>query len=134
MIPRTHPTTSSHKPIPSHRELEGLKARSGNESWVPNSIMYKLVQQQLAESASQLEGRNKALAVLQHEKDELLRQLEGKNQMAEVGCVVLCVMLQCLFWGGWGWVGGGGGIVCCLDGGCQGVHVCRPETLTILFE
>jgi hypothetical protein len=48
------------------------------------SSLYALAQRQLADAAQQLEARQKQLAGLQHEKDELLRHFEAKQLKEEV--------------------------------------------------
>jgi hypothetical protein len=60
----------------------------GDESWVQQqSSLYALAQRQLSEAGQQLEARQKQLAGLQHEKDELLRHFEAKQMKEEVcGC------------------------------------------------
>lgn len=73
-----------HCIVASGRELADAQARAVDESWVPQSSLYRLAQQQLAESAAQLEARAKAAAALQQERDELLRHFEAKCAQAEV--------------------------------------------------
>lgn len=66
------------------------------------SSLYQLAQKQLAEAGQQLEARSKALAALQHEKDELLRHFEAKQAKDEVwaasrgsvGCVSACSTVE----------------------------------------
>lgn len=82
LLPPFPPSLSS---LPTLRELEEVQSRNGDESWVPQSSMFKLAQAQLAEAHSLLEARAKQLAALQHDKDELLRRVETKAQQAEVG-------------------------------------------------
>ncbi|KAF6255462.1 hypothetical protein COO60DRAFT_1702793 [Scenedesmus sp. NREL 46B-D3] len=69
----------------AQQELAEAKARVGDESWVlQQSSLYALAQRQLAEAAQQLEARQKQLAGLQHDKDELLRHFEAKQLKEEV--------------------------------------------------
>jgi hypothetical protein len=51
---------------------------------VSQSGLYQLAQQQLTDAAQQLEARGKAVAAIQHERDELLRHFEAKTTQMEV--------------------------------------------------
>jgi hypothetical protein len=76
--------------------LAEVKARLEDESWVQQqSSLYALAQRQLADAAQQLEARQKQLAGLQHEKDELLRHFEAKQLKEEVRWCKPVVALQC---------------------------------------
>lgn len=72
----------------TRRDLAETKARVGDESWVTQSELYRLVQRQLAETAAQLDARCKALAGLQRDNDELRRQFETKQSKEEVCLLV----------------------------------------------
>jgi hypothetical protein len=69
----------------------------GDESWVQQqSSLYALAQRQLADAGQQLDARQKQLAGLQHEKDELLRHFEAKQMKEEVGgWVATCCAQTC---------------------------------------
>ncbi|WIA13504.1 hypothetical protein OEZ85_007077 [Tetradesmus obliquus] len=79
----------------TQQELAEVKARTGDESWVQQqSALYALAQRQLAESAGQLEARQKQLAGLQHERDELMRHFEAKQLKEEVEKVLRSKVLH----------------------------------------
>lgn len=61
-----------------------MKDRVGDEPWVMQSELYRLVQRQLSETAAQLDARCKALAALQDDNDKLRRQFETKQTKEEV--------------------------------------------------
>ncbi|KAF8059995.1 HUB2 [Scenedesmus sp. PABB004] len=66
------------------RELVEARARLLDEGHVAQSALYRLAQQQLADAAAAYDARGKALAALQHDKDELLRMFDAKAAKEEV--------------------------------------------------